>query len=42
MTGLFSGVFAHGGIGDEVGDAAWLRALLDAEAALARAHAAPG
>ncbi|RNL86239.1 3-carboxy-cis,cis-muconate cycloisomerase [Halostreptopolyspora alba] len=39
---MFSGVFARGDVADEVGDAAWLRALLDAEAALARAHARTG
>jgi 3-carboxy-cis,cis-muconate cycloisomerase len=33
--GLFGGVFARGGV--EVGDAAWLHAMLDAEAGLARA-----
>ena len=33
--GLFGGVFARGGV--EAGDAAWLQALLDAEAGLARA-----
>jgi 3-carboxy-cis,cis-muconate cycloisomerase len=33
--GLFGGVFSRGGA--EVGDTAWLRAMLDAEAALARA-----
>src|SRR5271169_2438596 len=33
--GLFGGVFARGGV--EVGDTAWLQALLDAEAGLARA-----
>src|SRR6266568_4326959 len=33
--GLFGGVFARGGV--EAGDAAWLRAMLDTEAALARA-----
>jgi 3-carboxy-cis,cis-muconate cycloisomerase len=33
--GLFGGVFARGGV--EVGDTAWLQAMLDAEAALARA-----
>jgi hypothetical protein len=32
---LFSGVFARGGV--DVSDAAWLQAMLDAEAALARA-----
>jgi len=33
--GLFGGVFARGGV--EVGDTAWLQAMLDTEAALARA-----
>jgi len=33
--GLFGGVFARGAV--EVGDTAWLQAMLDAEAALARA-----
>jgi 3-carboxy-cis,cis-muconate cycloisomerase len=33
--GLFGGVFARGGV--EAGDAAWLEAMLDAEAGLARA-----
>jgi 3-carboxy-cis,cis-muconate cycloisomerase len=33
--GLFDGVLAAGAVRIEVGDAAWLRALLDAEAALA-------
>jgi len=33
--GLFGGVFARGGV--EAGDAAWLQAMLDAEAGLARA-----
>src|ERR1017187_10590252 len=33
--GLFGGVFARGGV--EAGDTAWLQAMLDAEAALARA-----
>ncbi|MFC4560935.1 3-carboxy-cis,cis-muconate cycloisomerase [Nocardiopsis mangrovi] len=42
MTGLFAGVFGHGGIEHQVDDGAWLRALLDAEAALARAQAACG
>jgi 3-carboxy-cis,cis-muconate cycloisomerase len=39
---LFDGVFARGGAAAEVDGAAWLRALLDAEAALARAHARAG
>src|SRR6185312_3700447 len=33
--GLFGGVFARGGV--EAGDAAWLQAMLDTEAGLARA-----
>src|SRR5580704_18556366 len=33
--GLFGGVFAKGGV--EAGDIAWLQAMLDAEAGLARA-----
>ncbi|MBV2362995.1 3-carboxy-cis,cis-muconate cycloisomerase [Streptomonospora sp. NEAU-YY374] len=39
---MFGGVFAAGPIARETGDRAWLRALLDAEAALARAHARIG
>src|SRR5690625_3884639 len=39
--GLFGGVFGRGGITAETGDRAWLRALLDAEAALARGAARP-
>jgi 3-carboxy-cis,cis-muconate cycloisomerase len=35
QEGLFGGVFSRGGA--DVGDAAWLRAMLDVEAALARA-----
>jgi len=35
VRGLFGGVFARGGV--EVGDTAWLQAMLDAEAGLARA-----
>ena len=35
QSGLFGGVFARGGA--ETGDAAWLQAMLDAEAGLARA-----
>jgi 3-carboxy-cis,cis-muconate cycloisomerase len=34
-SGLFGGVFARGGV--DVGDTAWLQAMLDAEAGLARA-----
>ena len=33
--GLFGGVFGRGGV--ETGDTAWLQAMLDAEAGLARA-----
>jgi 3-carboxy-cis,cis-muconate cycloisomerase len=40
--GLFDGVLAAGPVRAEVSDAAWVRALLDAEAALARAAAATG
>lgn len=40
--GLFDGVLARGRVRGEVGDAAWLQALLDVEAALARAGAAAG
>ena len=40
--GLFDAVLARGGVAAQVSDAAWLRALLDAEAALARAGAAAG
>jgi 3-carboxy-cis,cis-muconate cycloisomerase len=42
MTGLFDGTFARGGAADAVSDAAWLRALLDVEAGLARAAARTG
>ncbi len=35
---LFGGTFARGGVDAEIGDAAWLRAMLDAEAALAEAE----
>ena len=40
--GLFDGVLAAGAVRAAVGDAAWVRALLDAEAALARAAARTG
>ncbi|PRX99847.1 3-carboxy-cis,cis-muconate cycloisomerase [Allonocardiopsis opalescens] len=40
--GLFDGVFAAGEIRHRVSDGAWLRALLDAEGALARAQGAAG
>jgi 3-carboxy-cis,cis-muconate cycloisomerase len=39
---LFGGIFARGGVAAEVDDCAWLRAMLDVEAALARACAAEG
>ena len=39
---LFDGVFARGAAAAEVGSAAWLQAMLDAEAALARAGARAG
>lgn len=41
-TGLFDGVLGRGPVAAEVDDAAWLRALLDVEAALARAGATAG
>jgi 3-carboxy-cis,cis-muconate cycloisomerase len=41
-VGLFDAVLARGGVRDATSDAAWLRALLDVEAALARATAAAG
>ena len=40
--GLFDGVLARGGARAAVDDGAWLQALLDVEAALARAQAAAG
>jgi len=40
--GLFDGVLARGRVRGEVDDAAWLQALLDVEAALARATARAG
>jgi 3-carboxy-cis,cis-muconate cycloisomerase len=40
--GLFSSVVAYGAVPAEVDDQAWLRALLDVEAALARAAASVG
>lgn len=40
--GLFDGVLSRGGAAAEVGSRAWLRALLDVEAALARAGAVCG
>ncbi|NEK84988.1 3-carboxy-cis,cis-muconate cycloisomerase [Blastococcus saxobsidens] len=42
MTALFSGTFARGGAATAVSDSAWFDALLDVEAALARAAAATG
>jgi 3-carboxy-cis,cis-muconate cycloisomerase len=42
MTGLFDGTFARGGAAGAVSDDAWFRALLEAEAALARAAARVG
>ena len=42
MTSLFDGTFARGGAAAAVSDAAWFRALLDVEAALARAAARAG
>jgi hypothetical protein len=40
--GLFAGVFARGPVAALAGDHAMLQAMLDAEAALARASAAAG
>ncbi|MGY1615521.1 3-carboxy-cis,cis-muconate cycloisomerase [Geodermatophilus sp. SYSU D00691] len=42
MSGLWSGTFARGGAAAAVSDEAWLRALLEVEAALARAAARTG
>ena len=42
MSGLFDGTFARGGAALAVSDDAWFRALLDVEAALARAAAGAG
>jgi 3-carboxy-cis,cis-muconate cycloisomerase len=42
VTGLFDGIFARGGAAAAVADDAWFRALLAAEAALARAAAQVG
>jgi 3-carboxy-cis,cis-muconate cycloisomerase len=42
MTGLFDGTFARGGAATAVSDAGWFDALLDVEAALARAAASVG
>ena len=41
-SGLFDGVLARGDVRGEVADAAWVRGMLDAEAALARAEARAG
>jgi 3-carboxy-cis,cis-muconate cycloisomerase len=40
--GLFDGVLARGGVREAVSDTAWLQAMLDVEAALARAEAGAG
>ena len=40
--GLFGGIYARGDVAGEVADAAWLRSMLDVEAALARACAREG
>ncbi len=40
--GLFDGVLARGPVREQVSDAAWLRAMLEVEAALARALASAG
>ena len=42
MSGLFDGTFARGGAAAAVSDEAWFRALLEVEAALARAAAGVG
>ncbi|GAB3496990.1 lyase family protein [Nocardiopsis coralliicola] len=42
LTGVAGAMFARGPAAEQTGDAAWLRALLDAEAALARALARAG
>jgi 3-carboxy-cis,cis-muconate cycloisomerase len=41
-TGLLGGILERGRVVEETNDVAWLRALLDAEAALARAEATVG
>ena len=41
-AGLFAGVLARGAVADAVSDRGWLAAMLDVEAALARAGAAAG
>jgi 3-carboxy-cis,cis-muconate cycloisomerase len=40
--GVFAGVLARGGVAEQMSGRAWLQALLDFEAALARAQAAAG
>jgi 3-carboxy-cis,cis-muconate cycloisomerase len=40
--GLFAGIFARGRVAGRVGDEAWVQAMLDVEAALARANARAG
>jgi 3-carboxy-cis,cis-muconate cycloisomerase len=42
MTDLFGGLVGAGAVRGEVGDSAWLRAMLDAESALAEAQADAG
>jgi 3-carboxy-cis,cis-muconate cycloisomerase len=42
LTGLFDGTFARGGAATAVSDESWFRALLEVEAALARAAARQG
>jgi 3-carboxy-cis,cis-muconate cycloisomerase len=42
MNGLFGGIFGRGGAAAAISDPAWFDALLDVEAALARAAAATG
>ena len=41
-AGLFDGVLARGDVREEVSDTAWLQAMLDVEAALARAQSRAG
>ncbi len=41
-SGLFGGIYARGAVAAEVSDRAWLQAMLDVEAALARGCAAEG
>jgi 3-carboxy-cis,cis-muconate cycloisomerase len=41
-TGLFDGIYARGAVAAELTDRAWLQAMLDVEAALARGCAAEG